>query len=156
MTDESTEVDPFGDDLFNNGASGSGLDEFENKPILIIPTEWTKGGFTDSTGKAVDVVDATVISFGEGTPEVVEAVRIFAGALVGGLKRNALFNAQHDVNPSTGLPKMTIGKLYKGPKSAGKAQPWKLDPITDKAMISRMASYARANLKSQDPFTPLT
>jgi len=153
MTDE-----PFDDDeLFNNGASGSGLDDFENHHILIVPHEWTKGGYTDSVGKSIDVVDATIYDFSEDEPVATEGVRIFAGKLVGSCKRGALFNMTGAVNPKTSLPAMTIGKLYKGPKQSGKTQPWELDKIDklgkEKEVFERMKAYAYANLRAKDPFS---
>lgn len=150
MADES-----FEDSMFSNGASGSGLDAYEGHNILLIPREWTKDGFTDPTGKKVDILDADIVSFETEVPEMEESVRIFAGRLVSGMKRGAIFNAQHEVDESTGLPKMTVGQLIKGPKSTGRTQPWLLEPITDRSVLGRMAAYARANLKPKDPFSPV-
>lgn len=142
------------DDMFSNGASGSGLDDYEGHPLLFVPTEYQKGGYVDRTGKKIDVVDSTVVSFeNPDAPETDDGVRIFAGRLVGGLKKGAVFNmANPSGDPNTGLPRMTIGVLVKGQKSGGQSAPWLLEPIEDKALVAKMAAYARKHFAAQNPF----
>jgi hypothetical protein len=145
--------DPF-EDLFTNGASASGLEVYENHPILLIPHDFKEGGFEDAKGDKKDIVDPDIVTFIDpDNPEKEDAVRVFAGRLVVSLKKGAIFN---DANPQgdseTGLPRMTIGTLKKGAKSPGKNQPWLLEPITDDKLKGKMAAYARKNLAAKNPF----
>lgn len=145
------------DNLFSNGANGSGLDDHEGAPLLFVATDYDKEGFKDPTGKIVATVDATIINFSDpASPRVDDGVRIFSGRLVTSLKTGALFNMQHPEGDSeTRLPRMTVGTLVKGQKAAGRTAPWLLNPIEDKDLLSTMAAYARANLKrgSDNPFS---
>lgn len=145
--------DPFGgNDPFSNGVGGGqGLAEFENQHVIITPLEYLDNVKTTNGEK--DAIDSDVVALSEDNdPELVEGVRIFSMTLIGRMKRAAIFNQRHGVDPSTGFPKMFVGKLIKDEENKKKGQnaPWSLVPA-DETFVNKARAYLVEN-KPKDPF----
>lgn len=148
------------DEMFSgNGSSAGGLDPYEGHPVLLVPSHFGKeeGPENNKTGKAIDVVDADLISFNEEDPDE-DSIRVFGTILVGSLRKAAIFNEAvsegRQMAQESGLPKMVVGVLAKDTKNQKRGQnaPWVLEKITDVGILGRMRKYALANLKESNPF----
>ena len=153
MTDVQT------DDMFDNRATGSGLDPYEDTCVLFVPTAFIKdGGKSLRDQSPIDVADTIVVGFAPGEDPDESTVRVHSGALVSTLRRAAVFNEAVEKGTKdpqdNGLPKMVIGRLYKDIKNQkkGQATAWALDKVEDEAVISSMRSYALKNFKESSPF----
>lgn len=143
-------TDPFS----NGGGSNTGLAAFENCNVLIIPREYLETVKTANGDK--DAIDADVVNLdADGGPELEEGVRIFGMVLIGALKRQAKFNEAYPAgDPTTNLPKMTLGRLIKDEENKKKGQnaPWKLQAVEDEAVKNVARAYIKEHLTAQDPF----
>lgn len=155
---KKTMSDPFEEVFDGNGASGSGLDLHMGDPVIVIPTEYIPRDLKGDKDEWVAAISADLINFSDPEkPWTDDGVRIWAKLIVNNLKNRAQWNSRNpDGNPDTNLPKMIVGIVSKGPKVGKNSPPWELKTIEDQALLSKMKSWARANLKiqSSDPFAP--
>ena len=141
------------DDPFKSGSgSAQGLAQFEDQGILVTPLEYLPKVKTTNGEK--DAIDCDVVVFGPDGPEEVEGVRIFSMTLIAAMKRQATYNEQHDVDPATGHPRMTLGVLFRDEENAKKGQnaPWKLAEPDDKLKAQAREYLAEHKREPADPF----
>lgn len=141
------------DDPFKSGSgSAQGLAQFEDQGILVIPLEYLPKVKTTNGEK--DAIDADVVVFGPEGPEEVEGVRIFSMTLISAMKRQATYNAEHDMDPATGHPRMTLGVLFRdeASKRQGQNAPWKLGEPDDKLKALARDYLASRKREPADPF----
>jgi hypothetical protein len=114
--------------------------EFEDRLLLIRPTEFLKQIAT-SLGTPSDAVDAQVVVLdGDNAPEEVGNVRFFGQGLVPTLKNEIMKGG------------LVLGILGKGEKKPGKNAPWILFPATDEKQRQVARDYLEAN-PPKDPFS---
>lgn len=143
------------DDPFKSGsAGGSGITEYEDHLLLVIPTEYilkqkTSYGETDCVRAEIVVLD------GEDGPEEVDDTLIFQRMLIGALKGQAKFNERNNgVDPATGYPKMTLGVLApdKEQQKKGQDAPWVLfEPNDEQKALARKYLEGKKT-EPADPF----
>jgi hypothetical protein len=84
-----------------------------------LTTKHTKAGTTQDA-VTVDVVSLDSVD----GPEEYNGMRVFQGVLIGTLKRAAKYNETHpDGDPSTGRPRMILGRLGRGEDKTGRLTP---------------------------------
>lgn len=141
------------DDPFKSGSgSAQGLAQFEDQGILVIPLEYLPKVKTTNGEK--DAIDCDVVAFGPDGAEEVDGVRIFSMTLIAAMKRQAQYNENHDVDPATGHPRMTLGVLFRDVENQKKGQnaPWKLAEPDDKLKALARDYLADKKREPADPF----
>ncbi len=141
------------EDPFKHGSgSAQGLAQFEDQGVLVIPLEYLPKVKTTNGEK--DAIDCDVVAFGPDGPEEVEGVRIFSMTLISAMKRQAVYNESHDVDPNTGHPRMTLGVLFRDEanKRQGQNAPWKLAEPDDALKAAAREYLANRKQEPADPF----
>lgn len=142
------------DDPFKSGASGgAGITAYEGQLLLVTPTEYVEKmntSFGDTDAVRVDFV----VLDGPDGPEEVEDTLVFQRILISAMKRQAVFNERHGVDPNTGHPKMILGVLLPNTDKQKKGQdaPWDLLEPNDEQKALARNYLADKKKEPADPF----
>lgn len=142
------------DDPFKSGASGgAGITEYDGQLLLVTPTEYVESIATSYGETDAVRVDFVVLDAPDG-PEEVEDTLVFQRILISAMKRQAIFNEKHGVDPQTGYPKMILGVLAPNTEKQKKGQdaPWDLlEPSDEQKALARKYLEGKKS-EPADPF----
>lgn len=147
------------DDPFKSGSSGgAGIKAHEGQLLLVTPTEYIPDFETSFSrkDKKSDAVRADyVVLDGPDGIEEVEDTLIFQTVLISAMKRLAIFNEKHGVDPATGYPKMVLGVLIQDEdkKKTGQSAPWVLAEPDDGQKAAAREYLKDKKREPADPFS---